>query len=186
MIGDEVRRRRKGLGLTGAQLAARAGMAPSAVSQIETGKRIPSTASVIKLADALGAEVGDLLPKGQLSLAFDELAAAGSEQRLATLDEDQARALIVALWPTWLSKENPSLEEQGEARRFAASLALTPEELLDGLMARYPKIAREVVRQSTAQAEAERRFREGLEREVRNGHLAMGDAFDAFEEFQSA
>ena len=63
MIGDEVRRRREELGLTGAQLAARAGMAPSAVSQIETGKRIPSSASVIKLAEALGVEVGDLYPK---------------------------------------------------------------------------------------------------------------------------
>jgi transcriptional regulator with XRE-family HTH domain len=68
MIGEEVRRRREALGLTGAQLAARAGLAPSAVSQIETGKRTPSSASVIKLAAALGVEVGDLYPKGQAPL----------------------------------------------------------------------------------------------------------------------
>jgi transcriptional regulator with XRE-family HTH domain len=71
MIGEEVRRRREDLGLTGAQLAARAGMAPSAVSQIETGKRMPNFTSVIKLAEALGLSVGDLFPKGQVALPLD-------------------------------------------------------------------------------------------------------------------
>lgn len=71
MIGDEVRRRREELGLTGAQLATRAGMAPSAVSQIETGKRTPSSTSVLKLAAALGVEVGDLYPKGQAPLPLE-------------------------------------------------------------------------------------------------------------------
>jgi transcriptional regulator with XRE-family HTH domain len=63
MIGEEVRRRREELGLTGAQLAAKSGMAPSAVSQIETGKRNPSSTSVIKLAQALGIDAGALFPK---------------------------------------------------------------------------------------------------------------------------
>lgn len=71
MIGEEVRRRREELGLTGAQLAERAGMAPSAVSQIETGKRNPSSTSVVKLAEALGAEVGELFPKAQAPFPFD-------------------------------------------------------------------------------------------------------------------
>ncbi|MBA3425079.1 MAG: helix-turn-helix transcriptional regulator [Rubrobacter sp.] len=68
MIGEAVRRRREELRLTGAQLAEKAGMAPSAVSQIETGKRTPSSSSVVKLAAALSVEVGDLFPKGQASL----------------------------------------------------------------------------------------------------------------------
>ena len=68
MIGEAVRRRREELSLTGAQLAEKAGMAPSAVSQIETGKRTPISSSVVKLAAALGVEVGDLFPKGQASL----------------------------------------------------------------------------------------------------------------------
>jgi transcriptional regulator with XRE-family HTH domain len=63
MIGREIRRRREEMGLTGAHLAARAGMAPSAVSQIETGKRTPSSTSVAKLAEALSVEPGDLFPK---------------------------------------------------------------------------------------------------------------------------
>ncbi len=73
MIGDEVRRRREELGLTGTQLAARAGMAPSAVSQIETGKRSPNSVSVMKLAEALGCEVADLYPKAlQARLPLEE------------------------------------------------------------------------------------------------------------------
>jgi transcriptional regulator with XRE-family HTH domain len=73
MIGKEVRRRREELGLTGAQLAARAGMAPSAVSQIETGKRTPSSASVAKLAEGLGVEAGALFPKkAQSPLPLEE------------------------------------------------------------------------------------------------------------------
>jgi transcriptional regulator with XRE-family HTH domain len=70
-IGEEIRRRREEQGLTGFQLAVKAGMAPSAVSQIETGKRTPSSASVVKLADALGVEVGELYPKAQVPLPFD-------------------------------------------------------------------------------------------------------------------
>jgi transcriptional regulator with XRE-family HTH domain len=73
MIGDEVRRRREELGLTGAELATKASMAPSAVSQIETGKRTPSSTSVMKLAAALGVEVGELYPKGTRQLSLEEL-----------------------------------------------------------------------------------------------------------------
>lgn len=65
------------MGLTGAQLAAKAGMAPSAVSQIETGKRSPSAASIVKLAGALGVPEGDLFPRPtQASLAEGEMEAA--------------------------------------------------------------------------------------------------------------
>jgi len=71
-IGQEIRRRREEQGLTGLQLAVKAGMTPSAVSQIETGKRTPNSASVIKLAAALGVEVGELYPKVQSPLPFDE------------------------------------------------------------------------------------------------------------------
>jgi transcriptional regulator with XRE-family HTH domain len=116
MIGEEVRRRRRELGLTGAQLAARAGMAPSAVSQIETGKRTPSSTSVIKLASALGAEVADLFPKTQPPLfaqASSEEAGewegpipnsleealewAGSPTRLLSLSQEELQELYADL-----------------------------------------------------------------------------------------
>jgi transcriptional regulator with XRE-family HTH domain len=72
LIGEEIRRRRKEQGLTIPQLAAKAGMAPSAISQIETGKRNPHSVSVIKLAEGLGCEVGDLYPKVPSQLSLDE------------------------------------------------------------------------------------------------------------------
>src|SRR5215210_5184414 len=90
MVGDEVRRRRLKLGLTGAQLAERASMAPSAVSQIETGKRSPSSDSVIKLADALGVNVGDLFPKAQAPLPL-EFGEQSGDSELSKLDDEEAR-----------------------------------------------------------------------------------------------
>lgn len=99
MIGREVRRRREELGLTGVQLATRAGMAPSAVSQIETGKRTPSSTSVVKLAEALGSEVGDLYPKqGALFSPDDPPVGRGadeSEQASAELSERVVGLLMV-------------------------------------------------------------------------------------------
>ena len=67
-VGAEIRRLREGRGWTGAQLAVYAGMAPSAVSQIETGRRSPNTGSLAKIAKALEVEVVDLFPKEQASL----------------------------------------------------------------------------------------------------------------------
>jgi transcriptional regulator with XRE-family HTH domain len=71
-IGEVIRHRREEQDLTGFQLAVKAGMSPSAVSQIETGKRVPSSASVVKLAGALGVEVGELYPKAQSPLPFED------------------------------------------------------------------------------------------------------------------
>jgi transcriptional regulator with XRE-family HTH domain len=120
MIGEEVKRRREEMKLTGAQLAERAGMAPSAVSQIETGKRTPSSASVIKLAAALGVEVGDLYPKGQPRLP-DSLAIEDILERAGT--ETRWGALSDADWDSMLEIATPNeamrLYEQVEAERLA-------------------------------------------------------------------
>lgn len=70
-VGAEIRRKRQGRGWTGAQLAVYAGMAPSAVSQIETGKRSPNYGSLTKIARALEIEVVDLFPKAQSPLPLD-------------------------------------------------------------------------------------------------------------------
>ena len=67
-VGQEIKRLREARGWIQAKLAVEAGMAPSAVNQIENGKRSPSANSLNKLAGALGVEVGDLFPKGQASL----------------------------------------------------------------------------------------------------------------------
>lgn len=67
-VGLEVRRRREAREWSQAKLAVEAGMAVSAVSQIETGKRAPSANSLGKLAGAFGVEIGDLFPKANAPL----------------------------------------------------------------------------------------------------------------------
>jgi XRE family transcriptional regulator, fatty acid utilization regulator len=141
MIGEEVRRQREELGLTGAQLAARAGLAPSAVSQIETGKRSPSSMSVMKLADALGVEVGQLYPKkAQAPLPLEEpewgvtpgspfsaeraltLADSDSfrrEAKGASVEELQQTALELAAFMKPQTLEEPSSREETYRRVIA-------------------------------------------------------------------
>ena len=112
MIGDEVRRRREGLDLTGAQLAARAGMAPSAVSQIETGKRTPSSASVIKLAEALGVEVGDLYPKkAQAPLPLEDTGGRGAEGDAEAVEAERLYNQYEALGRVLAKSWEDELEE---------------------------------------------------------------------------
>jgi transcriptional regulator with XRE-family HTH domain len=48
-------------GLTQAELGAKAGMAPGAISHFETGQRLPSLESAVRLADALECSVDYLL-----------------------------------------------------------------------------------------------------------------------------
>jgi transcriptional regulator with XRE-family HTH domain len=47
-------------GLTQAELGKLAGLEPSAVSHFEVGRRAPSCASLIRIADALDASIDDL------------------------------------------------------------------------------------------------------------------------------
>jgi transcriptional regulator with XRE-family HTH domain len=67
-VGAQIRRLRKAKGWTVAQLAVYADMSPSAVSQIETGRRNPTAASMLKLAEALEVEVRDFFPLEQAPL----------------------------------------------------------------------------------------------------------------------
>lgn len=80
-LGQEIRRRREEKGWSQAQLAVYAGMAPSAVSQIETGRRSPNTGSLAKIAEALGAGVSDFFPKGQAPLPLEQPLTASPEVR---------------------------------------------------------------------------------------------------------
>lgn len=75
---EELRRIRKERGLSQAKLAARAGLDPATVNQIELGKRKPTTSSLEKLAEALDVELAELFkgyampPKAQAPLWSDE------------------------------------------------------------------------------------------------------------------
>jgi transcriptional regulator with XRE-family HTH domain len=72
-VGKEIRRLREAKGWGQTKLAAAADMAVSGVSQIENGHRNPNSATLIKLAGALGVEVAELFPKGQSPLPLEEV-----------------------------------------------------------------------------------------------------------------
>lgn len=84
-VGREIRRLRESKGWSQAKLAGETGMGISSVSQIETGVRNPSAATLWKIAEALGVGIADLFPKAQSPLPLDygieERQKAGSEQR---------------------------------------------------------------------------------------------------------
>jgi transcriptional regulator with XRE-family HTH domain len=60
-LGQEVRRRRKNLGLTLEGLAEKAGLSAHYLSTVETDGRDPSVSTVTKIAKALGCAPGELL-----------------------------------------------------------------------------------------------------------------------------
>jgi transcriptional regulator with XRE-family HTH domain len=115
MIGEEIRRRRQEKGWTGVQLAEKAGMAPSAISQIETGRRSPHSASVIKLAAALECEVADLYPKApQVPLPL-ELHPPG-EAYFVPLEDGEEPDIVTLRLNVWreLEKDDALLQKVAE------------------------------------------------------------------------
>ncbi len=74
-IGHNIRRLRDEKGWNQTELGFHADTSPSIISLIENGKRNPSTATLVKIAEALGVEVVDLFPKAQSPLPLEEIAA---------------------------------------------------------------------------------------------------------------
>jgi transcriptional regulator with XRE-family HTH domain len=71
-VGREIRRLREAKGWSQAKLAGETGMGVSSVSQIETGVRNPSAATLWKIAQALDVEIAQLFPKAQAPLPLEE------------------------------------------------------------------------------------------------------------------
>jgi transcriptional regulator with XRE-family HTH domain len=67
-VGQEIRRLREERGWSQAKLGVLSGTGPSGISQIETGRRNPSAATLQRIAEALGVGIADLFPKGQAPL----------------------------------------------------------------------------------------------------------------------
>jgi transcriptional regulator with XRE-family HTH domain len=81
-VGREIRRLREARGWSQAKLAGDTGMGVSGISQIETGARNPSAVTLSKIAEALGVEVGDLFPKVQSPLPFEEATGRSPDERI--------------------------------------------------------------------------------------------------------
>lgn len=71
-VGEQVRLLREEKGWTQPRLSVETGLAVSGISQIENGRRNPNSATLAKLAAALGVEVADLFPKVEAPLPFEE------------------------------------------------------------------------------------------------------------------
>ena len=61
LFGVRLRKRRKELGLTQAQLFEKTGIAPGYVSYIENGRANPTIDMMVKLAETVGLEIWDML-----------------------------------------------------------------------------------------------------------------------------
>jgi transcriptional regulator with XRE-family HTH domain len=75
-------------GLTQGELGARAGMAAASISHFETGQRVPSLDSLVKLADALEVSVDALLGRTSAENAsqLDPVFLRASQASAQTLD----------------------------------------------------------------------------------------------------
>lgn len=70
-VGDRLRKLREQMGFTQTDLGAKAGIAAASVSHFETGQRLPSLESLMKLADALGVSVDTLLGRAPTAPASE-------------------------------------------------------------------------------------------------------------------
>jgi transcriptional regulator with XRE-family HTH domain len=88
-VGEHIKRLRAERGWSQPQLAVEAGVAVSAVSQIENGRRSPNVSTLDKLAEAFGVEVADFFPKAP---------APPSQRSLFNgLEEERRRAVLAEI-----------------------------------------------------------------------------------------
>lgn len=60
-ISDKVKELRKSRGLLQQQLADRAGVSMQTISNLENGRHVPDTSTLLKIAEALDVSLGDLI-----------------------------------------------------------------------------------------------------------------------------
>ena len=90
-IGHNIRQLREEKGWNQTELGFHAGASPSIISLIENGKRNPSTATLAKIAGALGVEVVDLFPKGMRRSSPELSLFNGLEEERRLLDYRECR-----------------------------------------------------------------------------------------------
>lgn len=108
-FGAEVRRRRRGLGLSAEQLAARAGLSEGCVLQIERGDRKtgPTLAVMTAIARELGVHLAELLGASERSPRASEGA-----RILDGLDEPTAEAALGVLQALDAARRGPGSGER--------------------------------------------------------------------------
>jgi transcriptional regulator with XRE-family HTH domain len=91
-------------GLTQTEMGARSGIAAASISHFETGQRVPSIASLVKIADALQVSTDVLLGRASLesTAQVDPIFLQASRADAATLD--RVRKVAAALLSDFKSK----------------------------------------------------------------------------------
>jgi len=146
-VGGHIKRLREERGWSQPRLAVEAGVAVSAVSQIENGRRSPNVSTLDKLAEAFGVEVADFFPKAprrsSLEPSFDDLNDALADLRRTTKRYEGYRAIQRALdeyreeWAARLAEgdfDKAALEEGGRALKafWPAVTAAAGAEMMEG------------------------------------------------------
>jgi transcriptional regulator with XRE-family HTH domain len=103
-IGHNVRRLREEKGWNQTELGFHADSSASIVSLIENAKRNPSTATLAKIASALGVEVVDLLPKAPPRPP--ELGPPGVAYFVEPEEGEEPEAVTLRLYAVQLLEEN--------------------------------------------------------------------------------
>ncbi len=128
-----VRELREERGWNQTVLGYHAGLSPSQISLIETGKRNPSAETLQGIATALGVEVGDLFPKvGTPSTSLKEAAEAGT--RASRLD-----AASVLQHHLKLIEEARQAREAGDQKRLSEIHKRMADEVTSALIRLGPK-----------------------------------------------
>ncbi len=144
-VGREIKRRREEKNWSQAQLAVYAGSSQPTVNQIETGKRNPSTATLQKLADALGADIADFFPKVPSRSSTEAPEESEGERR--------AKAELLEAWREYLDLE---LKRSDELRKeIIGILELENDLQVERIFARGTEFTKNVARIAEI---AERRF----------------------------
>jgi len=110
-LGKEIRRIRKELGLTLVELADRAGLSPSHVSEIETGKTTnPGVAALHKITTALGCDLslaagGDKPASASPSLVYSSPFTIEELQRMSGFESQALQRIRDIIEDPYLSRE---------------------------------------------------------------------------------
>jgi len=163
--------------LNQAELAVAIGTGPSAISEIENGKRNPNSTTLLKLAHALEVEVAELFPKVQAQL-FDGPDAPAGERRVPLSAEEKLKSFAVdeqrIVW--MVVDREAQLDPPDElsyqamhdftARRLG-ELGLTFDEAREALPRANPLLAKE--------AEDQRKRVQGLKSKARRRSTAANE-----------
>jgi transcriptional regulator with XRE-family HTH domain len=127
-IGERLRALREGQQLTQTALAGRIGVTSATVSMIERGHSVPSVRQLLKFADALHAEPGDLLGERQPETTVRRLTYL---RTIVDQIHDEARRASWALENvpkfTEVGDSTDAREVLGQWQQFAAQLAVVAQ-----------------------------------------------------------